>query len=147
MCVGDGVEEGHDDGKEEEHATLKSPPADVESVISAAVAAAEEKGERLQWLELDELGITDTDLHGLNLAAKCPVIPSRSIVVTYHCFCVSHFQLYANSDQACALVGVGFGWAQPLGQPAGIGGRSDEFIGRSPQLARALAQSDTRRLE
>lgn len=76
MCVGDDVEDEEEIGEEEEEdeqdATLKSA-ADVESVISAAVAAADEKGERLQWLELDELSITDADLDGLNLAAKCPV--------------------------------------------------------------------------
>jgi len=71
MCVGDDAEEDGEE-EEEEDATPKSP-ADVESSIAEAIAAAEEKGERLQWLELDELNITDADLHGLNLAAKCPV--------------------------------------------------------------------------
>jgi len=53
----------------------------------------------------------------------------------------------ANSYKACALVGVGSGGAQPVGQSAGIGGCRDEYSGRSPQLTCALAQSDSCRLE
>lgn len=71
MCVGDDIEEDGEE-EEEEDAASKSP-ADVELVIAAAVAAAEEKGEPLRWLELDEFDITDADLHALNLADKCPV--------------------------------------------------------------------------
>lgn len=79
MCVGDEVEgEGsteEDDGEGGEQDEAPKEQADVEAMISAAVAAAEERGEKLQWLELDELDINDEELRRLNLAAKCPVIP------------------------------------------------------------------------
>lgn len=70
MCVED--EQEPEVEEEEEDASAKSP-VDVESIIAEALAEAEEKGEQLQWLELDELNITDAVLRGLNLAAKCPV--------------------------------------------------------------------------
>jgi hypothetical protein len=77
MCVGDDAEgEGstdQDDGDEE--ATPKEEQADVGAIVSAAVAAAEERGEKLRWLELDELDISDDDLRRLDLPTKCPVIP------------------------------------------------------------------------
>ena len=80
MCVRDdaegegSTEEDQDDGDEEE-ATPKEEQADVEAIVSAAVAAAEERGEKLRWLELDELDISDDDLRRLDLPTKCPVIP------------------------------------------------------------------------
>lgn len=45
MCVGDGVEEGYDDGKEEEYVILKFLFVDVELVILVVVVVVEEKGE------------------------------------------------------------------------------------------------------
>ena len=80
MCVGDDVNGGGSTDEDQDEGEEETPKADVESVISAAVAAAEERGEKLRWLELDELDISDDDLHRLNLAAKCPVIHLHSIL-------------------------------------------------------------------
>lgn len=84
MCVGDDVEDEGSAGEDQDDGEQEGTPkeqADVESIISAAMAGAEESGEKLRWLELDELDITDDDLSRLNLAAKCPVIFLRSILL------------------------------------------------------------------
>lgn len=84
MCVGDdadgegSTEEDQDDGDEEE-ATPKEEQVDVEAIVSAAVAAAEERGEKLRWLELDELDISDDDLRRLDLPTKCPDLVGLSL--------------------------------------------------------------------
>ncbi|KAG0585973.1 hypothetical protein KC19_2G053400 [Ceratodon purpureus] len=83
MCVGDEVEgEGsveEDDVEEGEQDGTPKEQADVEAMISAAVAAADERGEKLQWLELDELDINDEELRRLNLAVKCPDLVGLSL--------------------------------------------------------------------
>lgn len=72
MCVGvDAEEEGEEES--EEDAVGEIEKTDFEALVIAAKTAAQEKGERLQWLELDDLGMTDEDLRSLDLASKCPV--------------------------------------------------------------------------
>lgn len=72
MCVGEDAEE-EDEEEFEEDAGGKIENADFEALVIAAKTAAQERGERLQWLELDDLGMTDEDLQSLGLVSKCPV--------------------------------------------------------------------------
>jgi tubulin--tyrosine ligase-like protein 12 len=72
MCVGEDAEEEGEEESEED-AVGEIEKTDFEALIIAAKTAAQERGERLQWLELDDLGMTDEDLQSLDLASKCPV--------------------------------------------------------------------------
>jgi len=75
MCVVDETEDHCDtedlENGEETSRTEERPS--LEAAIETAQEKANEKGQTLQWLELDDQGITDADLQSTNLSAKCPV--------------------------------------------------------------------------
>lgn len=74
MCVDEPEEEeGAGGGGEERAAGNEEEPVGVDRVIAVAEAKARESGETVQWLELDDLGVTDDELRSLNLSFRFPV--------------------------------------------------------------------------